>query len=67
MKCELCSSDEPEPMQRLWSPCIEAVVRLWNIANHATASLVRQDEKVQAAVGTRRVPIVAIGPLVDFI
>jgi hypothetical protein len=67
MKCELCHSDETEPRQRLCVPCMEAVARLWNIANKATFSHARQDEKVQAAARTKRAPIVAIRPLADFL
>jgi len=33
MKCELCNSARREPEQRLCEPCIEAVIRLWTIAN----------------------------------
>jgi hypothetical protein len=67
MKCELCKSDEPEPRQRLCVPCTEAVVRLWNIANNATASYISQAEKVQAAVRAKRAPFVAIKPIAEFL
>jgi len=33
MKCELCGSSHQEPERKLCQPCIEAVARLWNIAN----------------------------------
>jgi hypothetical protein len=67
MKCELCNSDEPERRRRLCLPCIEAVARLWNIANNATASCPRQDEKVEAAAKTKHAPIVAIPPIAAFL
>src|SRR5580704_13694463 len=67
VKCELCNSDEPEPRQRLCVPCMEAVARLWNIANSATASYVRQAEKAQAAAKTKRAPIVTITPIGEFL
>jgi len=39
MKCELCNSGPRERKQKLCQPCIEAVVRLWNIANQAGYSI----------------------------
>jgi len=33
MKCELCSSADRMAGQRLCQPCVEAVARLWTIAN----------------------------------
>lgn len=33
MTCELCSSADRMAGQRLCQPCIEAVARLWTIAN----------------------------------
>ena len=67
MKCELCDSDEPEPRQRLCVPCLEAMVRLWNIANNATVSCRRQAEKAQAAAKTKRAPIAVSTPITEFL
>lgn len=67
MKCELCNSDERGPRQRLCVPCLEAVARLWNIANNATVSYVRQHKKVQPEARTKRVPIVVSTPIADFL
>jgi len=33
MKCELCSSVDRVAGQRLCPPCVEAIARLWTIAN----------------------------------
>jgi hypothetical protein len=67
MKCELCSSDEPEPMRRLCLPCMEAVARLWNIVKNATVSSSHQDEEVQAAARTNRAPVIVSTPVAEFL
>jgi hypothetical protein len=67
MKCELCHAAEPEPARRLCLACREAVARLWNIANNATASYSRQAERVQVAARTKRAPIVVSMPISEFL
>ena len=62
MKCELCNSDEIEPRKRLCLPCVEAVARLCVIANTATAPIACESVKAEAAVSTKRAPIVAARP-----
>src|SRR5271157_2441512 len=47
MKCELCNSGYREPEQRLCRPCIEAVARLWNIANQEGRSIAGVGEPVE--------------------
>lgn len=66
MKCELCNVDEPEPRQRLCLPCMEAVTRLWNIANNVAESHPRQNGKAPAAKGNRAA-IAAVRPIADFL
>ena len=67
MKCELCSSGQREHGRRLCLPCMEAMGRLWNIANNATVSCARKDEKVQAAARTKYAPFVALPPNISLL
>jgi hypothetical protein len=46
---------------------MEAVARLWNIANNAAVSYVRQAEKAQAAARNKRTPIVVSTPFAEFL
>ena len=62
MRCELCSSGEREPMLSLCTPCLEAVARLWKIANGVTESCARKDDKVQAEARAKGAPIIVVTP-----
>ena len=66
MKCELCNSGQPEPGQRLCLPCIEAVARLWAIAN-CTTELSSEIATSRSVVNTKYIPIVAVPPLVGLL
>ncbi len=63
MKCELCNSVRPEPEQRLCEPCIEAVARLWAIANNPSVLLNSARETVEERATSRRAPSVARTPI----
>jgi len=52
MKCELCNSGPRERKQKLCQPCIEAVARLWNIANQAGYSIASAATAIGESVQT---------------
>jgi hypothetical protein len=62
MRCELCSSGQREHGRRLCLPCMEAVARLWKLANCATVSYAGQDDNMQAAVRTKSASIIVATP-----
>ena len=59
MKCELCSSDDRVLGRKLCRPCIEAVARLWTIANQNTGSIGSLEGRVGSETQISSAPFIA--------
>jgi len=62
MKFELCSSGERESKQKLCLPCLEAVARLWTIANRAAEVLAGPAVTGHGAASSKDAPVIAMWP-----